>query len=122
MATCATTVPHYYVGTVGLEILLDTGIDLSEATAVSILVRREGGTETTWSAETYTEDGATTKVRHTTVSGDLDEAGSTACMPGLPCQVAPSPGPWPTCLSKTFMGEGVNHGRFDYRWQKHRAR
>jgi len=73
---CNTTVDHFYVGTIGLEILIDTGMDLSTATAVSILIRRQNGTTGTWTAEPYADGTAEqTCARYKTVAGDLDVAG-----------------------------------------------
>lgn len=61
-----------YVGDVGTVIRLDVGEDVSGST-VSMKVRKPDGTETAWSASVNASD--STKIDHTTVSGDLDQAG-----------------------------------------------
>lgn len=60
-----------YVGDVGTQVILDTNEDLSTALAQSIKVKKPSGDEETWEAD-VTES---TKVSHTTGTGDFDEAG-----------------------------------------------
>ena len=50
-----------YEGSTGVEILIDMGQDISDATVHSILVRKDGAEET-WDAEVYTSD--TTYLRY----------------------------------------------------------
>lgn len=74
---CNTTVDHFYVGTVGLEILIDTGLDLSTAASVAILVRKSNGTTDTWTAEPYADGTAEqTCARYQTRADDLNVAGT----------------------------------------------
>lgn len=60
-----------YVGDIGTEILLDTQVDISTATSVSILARKPDGTKTTWSAQVS----GGTNVRYVTQNNDLDVEG-----------------------------------------------
>lgn len=70
-----------YVGDIGTEFLLDAGQAITGAT-VSIAVLKPGATaEVPWSASVHTIDGAARYVRHTTVDGDLDVAGSYRLQP-----------------------------------------
>ncbi len=64
-----------YKGDVGTAIILDTGEDLSEATAVSMAVRKPDGTVAIWSAEVVQVEGARTGVRHLVQAGELDQEG-----------------------------------------------
>ena len=59
-----------YINTEGILIKVETGIDLSGATKVSLKVRKPSGTEVEWIG---TADG--TKITYITQTGDLDEAG-----------------------------------------------
>lgn len=52
-----------YAGSTGVEILIDMGQDISDATVHSILVRKDGE-ESSWDAEVYTAD--TTYLRYVT--------------------------------------------------------
>ena len=60
-----------YVGDSGTEIILDTLVDLSTATKVSIKVRRPNGAVTEWVGTVF----ETTKVRYVTQPGDLSVKG-----------------------------------------------
>lgn len=62
---------YIYVGDYGVEIVLDTNIDLSAATAPRIYYQKPvSGDEGYWSAEISGQ-----KVAYTLQSGDIDEAG-----------------------------------------------
>lgn len=74
-----------YVGSIGTDIILDVGQDITGAT-VSIEVKKPGGAVTTWEAVVHDSR----FVRHTAVSGDLDEAGDYQVQP----QVKLSDGTW----------------------------
>lgn len=72
MVSCTCTdEDRLYVGDVGTVIDVDTCIDLSGASSVSLLVRKPDGTVVTWSGSVAD----TTKIRHTVGGGDLDQAG-----------------------------------------------
>ncbi|RLC88902.1 MAG: hypothetical protein DRJ03_01285 [Chloroflexi bacterium] len=60
-----------YVGDVGTDIILDTGVDLSAATTLKIKYKKPGGEIEEWDGTL--ED--TTKIKYTTVTDDLDTAG-----------------------------------------------
>jgi hypothetical protein len=60
-----------YAGAVGVELRLDTGQNLAEATCLKILVKRPDGTETEWLAQQYNS----TTIYYVTVSGDLAASG-----------------------------------------------
>ncbi|MDM7912802.1 MAG: hypothetical protein QUS09_06865 [Methanotrichaceae archaeon] len=60
-----------YAGAVGVEIRLDTGQNLAEATSMKILVKRPNGTETEWTASQYDS----TTIYYVTADGDLDASG-----------------------------------------------
>jgi len=60
-----------YIDTVGLEIILNTGIDLTGASPTSIKVRKPDGTETEWAAGIKDN----TKLSYVTQSGDLNVPG-----------------------------------------------
>ena len=60
-----------YVGDVGTDIVLNTGVDISAATTLKIKYKKPGGSVEEW-------DGVlegTTSIKYTTVTGDLDTAG-----------------------------------------------
>ena len=70
------TADKHYVGTVGLIINVDTGIDLTAATATKLLVRKPSGEEVEWAAVVTTDPfGDSTRLRYITAVGDLDEEG-----------------------------------------------
>jgi len=60
-----------YVGQVGVEITLDTGIALAGATATKIRAKRPGRGSLLWDASIV----ESTKVQYTTEATDLSEAG-----------------------------------------------
>jgi len=67
---------HYYVGSVGLDILVDTGLDLADASSVRFDVKKPNGTLATWTATLYTAGGSVSEARYTTVAGDFDQPGT----------------------------------------------
>lgn len=60
-----------YVGDTGTEIVLDCGADISNATAVQILVRKPSGQVLTWAASLS----GSNHVRYVVQAGDLDQSG-----------------------------------------------
>lgn len=60
-----------YVGDVGTAIILDTEEDLTDASAVTIEVRKPNGKEVTWTGAKF----ETTKVKYVIVIDDLDQSG-----------------------------------------------
>lgn len=60
-----------YAGARGVEIRLDTGESLAEATSMKILVKRPDGTETEWTAAQYNS----TTIYYVTASDDLAASG-----------------------------------------------
>lgn len=65
----------HYVGEVGTNIIIDCGKTITEATNVSISVKKPDGTLATRSAVIYSIAGVVRYLRHTTVTGDLDQSG-----------------------------------------------
>lgn len=67
----------HYVNTVGTVVRLNAGQDISDATALSILVRKPSGQQTTWTAELGPANaiGEYTTLQYTVQDGDWDEAG-----------------------------------------------
>lgn len=61
----------YYVGDIGVKIVVDTGIDISNATVLQLKVRKPDNTEVDWTA---TFEGLT-KLSYTIISGDWTQAG-----------------------------------------------
>ena len=61
-----------YLGDIGVEIRLDTGIDLSQATLLQIKVSKPTG-NVIWAATQY---GVTQSITYTTILGDLDVPGN----------------------------------------------
>ncbi len=59
-----------YAGTVGVTLHVETTIDLTGASAVSLLVRKPSGKEVEWVGSP-----AGTTITYTTQANDLDEAG-----------------------------------------------
>jgi len=60
-----------YEGDIGVEIRLDTGQSLTDATVMKIKVQKPDGTETEWTAAQY----SSTTIYYVTVSGDLADSG-----------------------------------------------
>lgn len=60
-----------FVGDVGTEILLDTGVDISAATVAKIKVKKPTGAALDWTATIS----GTRSVRYVIQTGDLDVAG-----------------------------------------------
>jgi hypothetical protein len=74
MAVCTTTctgTARYYINAIGVEIIIETCLDISEATKVAIKVEKPDGTEEEWAGEIL----GTTQIKYITVDGDLDQAG-----------------------------------------------
>lgn len=62
-----------YVGDIGTVITVDCGVDISDATAVKLLILKPGSsTEVEWVAEIYN----TNYIRYTTVAGDFSIKGT----------------------------------------------
>jgi len=60
----------WYVGTVGVKLVVETGQDLSTAFQVSVLVKKPDGTQEEWIG---TANG--TQIEYIIQNGDLDQAG-----------------------------------------------
>lgn len=60
-----------YVQSLGITIVVETDIDLTNATVVSFLVRKPNGGDVIWSADKY----ETTKLSYLLQAGDLSEKG-----------------------------------------------
>ena len=60
-----------YTGAVGTEIVLDCGVDTTQAEVRSIVARKPNGAKVTWNA---LQEGITL-IKHITAAGDLDMAG-----------------------------------------------
>lgn len=67
----------HYVGEAGVDIVVETNYDISQASTKQCKVRKPSGQEVTWTAVTGPVDqyGNYTKLQYTTASGDVDEAG-----------------------------------------------
>lgn len=59
-----------YVGAVGVKLIVDTGVDLSGATYVSLKVKKPDGSETEWIGSALG-----TKIEYIIQQGDLDQSG-----------------------------------------------
>jgi hypothetical protein len=64
--------PKIYVGSAAREIILDTGVDITSATACAIEGRRPDFSTFTWPAEVYD----TTCVRYFTTEASLNMSGT----------------------------------------------
>ena len=60
----------WYVGTVGVKLVVETGQDLSDTMQVSLLVKKPDGTQEEW---TGTANG--TKIEYIVQQDDFDQAG-----------------------------------------------
>lgn len=60
-----------YVSSLGVTIIVETDIDLTNATEVSLLVRKPNSGDVVWSADKY----ETTKMAYLLQAGDLNERG-----------------------------------------------
>lgn len=65
---------RHYVGEIGTVITVDCNVDISGAVAQELRVRKEDGTEETWTASVF----GTQYLRHTTVAADFSVAGEYA--------------------------------------------
>jgi hypothetical protein len=65
-----------FVGDVGTIIQLETGVDLSSATTVTIRVKKKGEKHQISVEEWTGTVASTTKVRHVSAAGDFDVAGT----------------------------------------------
>ena len=61
----------HYIGEVGTDIVLDTGITITGATAIKIKYQKPDGTTGEWTAS----KNGTTKVQYTLLTGNIDQAG-----------------------------------------------
>lgn len=74
-----------YQNDIGTVFRIETGISsLSTATSILILVTSPSGSKT-WTATQYVDpdDGATTQIEYTTLSGDLDAVGTYVLQPSI---------------------------------------
>ena len=67
----------YYVGNTGTTILVETGIDLTAATVLSLLVKKPSGAEVTWTGTIGPTNaiGESTRISYVVETGDWDQAG-----------------------------------------------
>jgi hypothetical protein len=74
----------HYVGEIGCEIIIDTGMDLSNALALQLNVKKPDGTLATWLASAYAFSSMqNTGIIYTTVDGDFDQAGTYEIQPSI---------------------------------------
>ena len=64
-----------YVGDVGTAIVLNLGVDVTDAIGPELRVKKPDGSTDSWVAATHTIDGKTTFLRYITVDGDLNLSG-----------------------------------------------
>lgn len=62
----------HYKGTIGTDIIVNVGCDISTATAQELWVTKPSGTKVVWAAEIYNSR----FLKHTVVPGDWDEEGT----------------------------------------------
>jgi hypothetical protein len=65
----------HYINEIGLNIVLDCGVDVSSATVAKIEVSLPDTTVTEWDATVWTLDDASNYLLHTTVDSDLIQVG-----------------------------------------------
>lgn len=63
-----------YVGTVGVTVIVTTGITLTGATTVELLVQKPDGTDVVWTSAI--DDTNAQRIKYVIASGDLDIAGA----------------------------------------------
>jgi hypothetical protein len=71
----------HYVNEVGSIIIVNTGVDLTTATATQIRVKKPDGTVAVYDADVYTISGSPNYLKYTTLTGDLDQAGKYLVQP-----------------------------------------
>lgn len=71
----------HYINEVGGVVIVNTEIDISNATTHQLKVKKPDGTLVTWDSELYTVDGETTRLRYVTFAGDLDQPGKYLIQP-----------------------------------------
>lgn len=62
----------HYIGEIGTEILVDTGVDITGATDTKIQCKKPDGTIVAWTATIS----GTTKLKYTIISGDFNQSGT----------------------------------------------
>lgn len=62
-----------YKGDIGTVVLLDTGMTITGATAITVEALKPSGTISHWTATVHTDN---VSVKHTIVSGEFDEVGT----------------------------------------------
>jgi len=67
----------YYIGDIGTEILVNTGIVLSEATSLRLEIRKPSGKEVEWTGVLGPRNtvGEYTSIKYVVLTGDWDEGG-----------------------------------------------
>lgn len=71
--------PDCYVGDIGFQLFVQTGVDVTPASAVSIRYTKPDGTTGSWTGTATSidfGDGPKNGVQRITESGDLDQAGT----------------------------------------------
>jgi len=74
MAVCTTTCTgpaKYYINAIGVEIIIETCLDITEATKTVLEIEKPDGTKEEWVGEIYN----TTQIKYITTDGDLDQSG-----------------------------------------------
>lgn len=64
-----------YVGDIGTAIVLNLGVDLTDATSPELHVQKPDGTIVTWPGAIFTIDSARNFIRYVTTLGDLSLPG-----------------------------------------------
>lgn len=76
----STEIKHY-VNEAGSTIVVDTGLDLSEATSTKINIKKPDGTIVSKNSSVYTIDSVANYLKYTSISGDLDQVGKYLVQP-----------------------------------------
>lgn len=73
----------HYTGEVGVVIQLNTGIDLTLASSVSINVQQPNGSTAVWAGTKVVIDGVNSGVQYTTLTNDLYYPGTYSVQPAV---------------------------------------
>ena len=74
-----TTNSNYYANTVGLNIIIDMGVDVTQATGVYLSVQKPSGQAVTWTPTVINEN----YLSYTTSAGDISHPGTYLVQPFL---------------------------------------
>jgi hypothetical protein len=64
-----------YINDVGIEFIVDCGMDISNASSTILEVRKPDGTIVNWIGTIYSIDNASRYIRYVSQAGDLNQAG-----------------------------------------------